>query len=199
MYKLNNLPYEFDALEPYIDTHTLGLHFNKHQRNYLNRLNTLLIKENYDFRYSLEELSKHINDFSKDSREDILFNLGGVINHNIYFKSMSQNKIDPNQTLMNMINTTFGSYDDFKRIFKESALQIKGSGYTYLVLNKTKLEIINLKNQDNPYYYNLIPLLTIDMWEHAYYINYENKKDLYIENFFEIVDFSEANKIFGFY
>ena len=75
-------------------------------------------------------------------------------------------------------------------------MELKGSGYTVLVIDKNKLKIINLKNQDNPYYHNLIPLLAIDLWEHAYYINYENKKDLYIDNFFEIMDFKEANKIF---
>ena len=86
MYKFKDLPYDYDALEPYIDTHTLGLHHNKHQRNYLNKLNELLINNNYDFKYSLEELSKHINEFPEEDREDITFNLGGLINHNLYFE-----------------------------------------------------------------------------------------------------------------
>lgn len=194
MYKLDKLPYEYDLLEPYIDTHTLGLHKNKHQQNYLNKLNELLINENYNFKYSLEELPKHINEFK--NKEDILFNLGGVINHNIYFKSISTNKELPNDNLMNEINKKYGNYENFKKEFKKQALLIKGSGYTYLVLNGLNLEIINILNQDNPYNYNYVPLISLDMWEHAYYINYENKKDLYIDNFFEVIDFSAANKIF---
>lgn len=90
----------------------------------------------------------------------------------------------------------FGNYQNFKNKFKESALSIKGSGYTFLVLNNNKLEIINLKNQDNPYSLNLIPLIEIDVWEHAYYINYQNKRNIYIDNFLEIVDFSKANQYF---
>ena len=194
MYKLEKLPYEFDQLEPYIDTHTLGLHYKKHQLNYLNKLNNLLIKNNYDFRYPLEELPKHIDEF-KD-RVDILYNLGGVINHNIYFNSMSPKRNLPNETLTNLINNKYVSFENFKEKFREMALSIKGSGYTYLVLNGNDIDIVNLLNQDNPYNYNYIPLIALDMWEHAYYINYENKKDIYIDNFFEIMDFTNANKIF---
>lgn len=195
MYKINNLPYDYDALEPFIDTHTLGLHYNKHQKNYLKKLNELLIKNNYNFNYSIEELPKYVSMFNDDDIEDILFNLGGVINHNLYFDSISPKKEEPNILLKNKINNNFGSYDNFKKLFKESALSLKGSGYTFLVLNNGNLEIVNLPNQENPYSYNLIPLITLDLWEHAYYINYENKKDLYIDNFFEIINFHSANKI----
>lgn len=195
MYKLKELPYEYDALEPYIDTHTLGLHYNKHQKKYLDNLNRLLQKNNYSFSYSLEELSRHINEFSKD-KEEILFNLGGVINHNIYFSSMSPKRVKPTGILLQKINDKYGSYEKFKNAFKEKALSLKGAGYTYLVLKNKELELIHLLNQDNPYNYNYIPIICIDMWEHAYYINYENYKEIYIDNFLEIVDFSEANKIF---
>lgn len=196
MYKLKSLSYEYDSLEPFIDTHTLGLHHKRHQQNYLNKLNELLVKNNYKFNYSIEELSKHIMEFNIDDREDILFNLGGVVNHDIYFSSMLPVAVEPSVYLKTAMLNTFGSIDNFKKKFKESALSIKGSGYTFLVLDKNSLKIINLKNQDNPYYYNLVPLLGLDMWEHAYYINYENKKDLYIDNFLNQLNFSEANKIF---
>jgi len=197
MYQLNKLPYDYDSLEPFIDTHTLGLHHRKHQQNYLNKLNELLIKNNYNFQYSLEELPKHIKEFKEEDRENILFNLGGVINHNIYFRSMNPVKELPTTTFKKKIIESFSSYENFKKEFKDSALSIKGSGYTFLVINKNRLEIVNLLNQDNPYNYNFIPLIGLDMWEHAYYINYENKKDIYIDNFFEVVDFSTANKIFN--
>ena len=195
MYKLEKLNYSYDELEPYIDWHTLGLHHNKHQKNYLKKLNELLIKNNYDFRYTLEELSKHIMEFNENDREDILFNLGGVINHNIYFKSISPNKELPSIFMNSLIINSFGNYENFIKELKQKAMSLKGSGYTYLVLDKGKLKIINLFNQDNPYNYNLIPLLAIDLWEHAYYINYENKKDIYIDNLLEILDFKNTNEI----
>ena len=195
MYKLEKLNYSYDELEPYIDSHTLGLHHNKHQKNYLKKLNELLIKNNYDFRYTLEELPKHIMEFNENDREDILFNLGGVINHNIYFKSISPNKELPSIFMNSLIINSFENYENFIKELKQKAMSLKGSGYTYLVLDKGKLKIINLFNQDNPYNYNLIPLLAIDLWEHAYYINYENKKDIYIDNLLEILDFKNANEI----
>lgn len=196
IYTINRLEYDYDDLEPYIDTHTLGLHYNKHYKNYLNKLNDLLLKNSYDFRYSLEELNYHINEFNIEDRDDILFNLGGVINHNIFFKSISPYKEKPNKLLSILINNYYGSFDNFKEEFKKKALSSKGAGYTYLVLNNNKLDIVNLSNQDNPYSYNFIPLLCIDMWEHSYYINYNSYKDNYIDNFFEIADFSIANSLF---
>lgn len=196
MYKLESLPYEYEALEPYIDTHTLGLHHRKHQQNYLNKLNELLEKNNTNKNYSLTELSKHILEFDLKDQENIMFNLGGVINHNIYFKSMSPQKEKPNSILLSKITKQFNSFDHFKKLFKEKALSLKGSGYTFLVLDKNELKIINLSNQENPYFYNYIPLIGLDLWEHAYYLNYENKKDIYIDNFFEVMDFKEANKYF---
>lgn len=196
MYKLNQLPYSYESLEPFIDTHTLGLHHMKHEKNYVNKLNELLTKNNYNYEYELVELNYHLNEFNESDRKDILFNLGGVINHMIYFNSMSSNKEEPNMLLKTKINEDLGGINEFKRVFKETALKLKGSGYTFLVIDHGKLKIINLSNQDNPYYYDYIPLLGIDMWEHAYYLNYENKKDLYIDNFLEILDFKYANELF---
>lgn len=198
MYKLCELPYSYSSLEPFIDTHTMGLHYNKHLKNYLNKLNNLLIMNDYDFKYKLELLSYHIDEFREENREDILFNLGGVINHIIYFSSISEIQVLPSNDLLDKILKTFETFDNFKKLFKESALKLKGSGYTYLVMDKDKnLFIKNYINQDCPYFYELIPLLCIDLWEHAYYINYENKRDLYIDNFFNIMDFNMANKIYN--
>ena len=198
MYKLNSLPYLYQDLEPYIDTHTLGLHHNKHEKSYLNNLNNLLIKNNYDFKYNLNELIYHINEFNKEDHENILFNLGGVLNHNLYWKSMNPNKNNLDGELSKALKDKFDSTDNFFKLFKESALKLKGSGYTFLVLNRNdNLEIINFKNQDLPQYFGYIPLFTIDMWEHAYYLNYKNNKAEYIDNFIEIADFSFANKIYN--
>ena len=198
MYIKEKLSYSFSDLEPFIDTHTLGLHYHKHYQNYLNNLNRLLQKNNYDYRYPIIELVNHLRDFNKEDISDIKFNLGGVLNHNIYFKSMNCIYIPPQGNLLENIISTFGSYERFEEEFIKSALSIKGSGYTFLCMDKDKnLMIINLPNQDSPYFYNLIPLFTVDMWEHAYYINYENKKELYLNNFFEIASFDLANKLYN--
>lgn len=198
MYKMPELPYLFQDLEPYIDTHTLALHYNKHQKTYLNKLNEILRKNNYDYRYSLSELLYHINEFKKEDQNDILFNLGGVLNHNLYWKSMNKRNTKPYGKLKSHIDTKYGGYENLLKRIKEVALKQKGSGYTFLVLtNSFDLEIINTSNQDSPLLYGYIPLFTIDLWEHAYYINYENNKEEYLDNFFLIADFSNASEIFN--
>ena len=195
MYKLYPLPYDYSDIEQFIDTKTLGLHHKKHQQTYLNKLNALLQKNNYMYNYSLVELLQHINEFNENDRENILFNLGGVINHNIYFRSISPKPSLPGPVLMGKIVKKYQSFEKFKDSFKKKALELKGSGYTFLVLDGNELNIINLKNQETPYSYNLIPLLGLDMWEHAYYLNYQNNKENYIDNFFNIVDFSIASRV----
>lgn len=197
MYQLPSLSYLYQDLEPFIDTHTMGLHYHKHEQAYLNNLNNLLKKNNYDHKYDLNELIYHIEEFSLEDRETILFNLGGVLNHNIYWKSFNKNNTLPSGELKEQIDKQFGGYDEFWKEIKENALKLKGSGYTFLVMSNNELEIINFFNQDSPLLYGYIPLFNIDLWEHAYYINYENDKSKYIDNFKEIADFSYANEIYN--
>ena len=199
MYELPKLPYLFQDLEPYIDIHTMGLHYYKHQLGYLNKLNDLLIKSNYDYRYTIEELPFHIMEFPKNIQEDILFNLGGVLNHNLYFNSISPKKNRfPNGKLRKKIENQFGSLDIFFTKLKENVMKLKGSGYTFLVLrNDRMLEIKNFSNQELPVLFGYIPLFNIDLWEHAYYINYENNKSNYFDNFILIADFTNANNIYN--
>lgn len=197
MYKLQALTYLYQDLEPYIDTHTLELHYNIHERNYLNKLNDLLLKNGYDYRYNLEELIYHINEFSSNDKENILFNLGGVLNHNLYFKSISPKGEKPSGNLRIAINNKYGSYEKFWETFKNSALKLQGSGYTFLVTKSTgELDIINTSNQDTPLSLGLIPLFTVDMWEHAYYLNYENDKKKYLDNFEIISNYANASIIY---
>ena len=195
MFEKIKLDYDFDSLEPFIDTHTLGLHYNKHYLNYLNNLNKLLIKNNITYNNDISALLNELQKIKTNDIDDILFNLGGVLNHELYFKSIGKKSII-SDVLKNEIENEFGSYENFVKLFSESANKLKGSGYTFLVINNKKLEIINIPNQVTPYLYGLISLLCIDLWEHAYYINYENRKKDYIENFFNIIDFSSANDIF---
>ena len=199
MYQLPPLPYLFQDLEPYIDTHTMGLHYHKHEQSYLDKLNKLLEKNNYDYNYDIDELFYHLDEFNKEDQKAILYNLGGVLNHNLYFKSMSpKEKQLPVGKLKEDIEKKYGSLDNLFAIFKETAMNLKGSGYTFLVVNKEgNLEIISLSNQDLPMTFGYLPLLNMDMWEHAYYLNYQNKKEDYIDNFLIIIDFTNANNIYN--
>lgn len=197
MYQLSILPYSFQELEPFIDTHTMGLHYYKHEMAYLNNLNNLLKKYNYNYRYSLNDLVYHINEFNDDDKPNILFNLGGVLNHELYWKSMNKNSNLPKGKLKNKIDSQYGDFYNFWNEFKKMALSLKGSGYTFLVLRKDgNLEIVNFYNQDIPLLYGYIPLFNIDLWEHAYYLNYENDRSKYIDNFRDIVDFTNASFLY---
>ncbi len=198
MYKLNSLPFLYQDLEPYIDTHTIGVHYHKHHQNYLNKLNLLLQNNNYNYHYNIYELLYHINEFKEEVREDILFNLGGVLNHNLYWKSINPHHEEPKGKLKGQIIKQYSSLENFFTLFKESALKLKGSGYTFLILkNNGMLDIINLPNQETPLSFGYIPLFNIDMWEHAYYLNYKNEKEKYVDNFINIADFKNANNVFN--
>lgn len=196
MYKLEDLNYLYQDLEPFIDTHTMGLHYNKHAKKYLNTLNQLLLENSFDFSLSFVELAQNIDLYSWKNKEEILFNLGGVINHNLYFNCMNKKKIEVIGDLKNDLIKKYGSIDEFVKEFISISLKLKGSGYTFLELTPNGLEITNYKNQDSPLFSSNIPLFTIDLWEHAYYINYNHDKKKYLENFFEIADFSVANHLY---
>lgn len=194
MYKKIKLDY--NSLEPLIDDETLYLHYNKHYGKYLDNLNELLVKGNYNFT-SLYDLIENIDKINLNDRGEILFNLGGVINHSLYFYVLSNlgNNI-PNGELGLEINKIYGNYDNFKKEFKKSALNLEGSGYTFLVLDNNKLKIINTSNQDSPYYYGFIPILALDLWEHSYYLKYKNDKEKYIDAWFNLVDYNKVNKLY---
>lgn len=197
MYKLPKLAHMYQDFEPFIDTHTMGVHYHKHEQTYLNNLNNLLNKNNFNYNYDIDELIYHINEFPDNDKENILFNLGGVINHELYWKGISQNNYLPNGKLKNKIDSQYGNFDNFWNQFKEMGLKLKGSGYTFLVLKNDKnLDIINLSNQDMPVLHGYIPLFNIDLWEHAYYLNYLNERGRYIDNFKNIADFTNASLIY---
>lgn len=196
MYPLFSLPYAYDAFVPYIDTETMGLHYKMHYKGYLDRLNQTLSLLNYQTQESLSSLVQHIDTFPLKDRGDILYNAGGVLNHELYFSNISpHNQNQPVGKLKEAIEKKYGSFARFREAFTDSANTLVGSGYTFLVVTPSKdLEIVNMVNQETPYIYNMIPIMTIDLWEHAYYLNYQNRKKDYIKNFFEIVDFDVVNQ-----
>lgn len=196
MYKSVILPYNYNDLEPVLNSETINVHYNKHYLGYLEKLNKILNDINYDYRYTKEELVSHIEEIPIDVRDDVLYNLGGVLNHELYFYSMSNNKVNvPIGALRKKIIDEYGTIENFKDEFIKTANKLVGSGYTFLVLNNNlKLEIINTPNQETPYLYGLIPIMALDLWEHAYYLVYRNRRGEYIEKFFEIVDYNNINK-----
>lgn len=197
MYQLEKLNYLYQDMEPYIDTHTMALHYNKHAKKYLSNLNQLLLKNKFNFSISLEELARNINNYNFEGQEDILFNLGGVLNHELYFKCISETKKDIEGILKKDLIEKYGAIEAFIEEFIKTAMKLKGSGYTFLEMDKSNNLIIkNRPNQDNPLFTKNIPLFAIDLWEHAYYINYENDKERYLKNFFEVADFTYANELY---
>lgn len=197
MYEIVELKYPYDALEPIISARTVAIHYNNHYKGYLDKLNTLLKKEGYNKEYTKEELVSHIDMFNLNVRDDILYNLGGVLNHELYFNTISPKKnTRPSGELKEAIDRDFGSFDAFKKEWIRMAKLVVGSGYTFLVVKNKKLEIINTSNQETPYIYGLTPIMTIDLWEHAYYLDYQSSRNMYIENFFEIIDFDIVSKLY---
>ena len=189
---------DYKSLDPYIDDRTLDLHYNAHYRNYTDKLNKYLNDINYDYKDSPIYLAKHIDILPMENRDEILFNLGGYLNHSLYFyNNLTNKKKDIPIELLNLINKYFGSFSLFKEEFIDMAMEVKGSGYTFLVMDKNnKLRIINTYNQDTPYYYGFTPIMTIDVWEHAYYLKYTYLRKKYLENVFDIIDFDKVYKLY---
>ena len=188
---------DYKSLDPYIDDRTLDLHYNAHYRNYTDKLNKYLNDINYDYKDSPIYLAKHIDILPMENRDEILFNLGGYLNHSLYFYNLTNKKKDIPIELLNLINIYFGSFSLFKEEFIDLDMEVKGSGYTFLVMDKNnKLRIINTSNQDTPYYYGFTPIMTIDVWEHAYYLKYTYLRKKYLENIFDIIDFDKVYKLY---
>lgn len=188
---------DYKSLEPYIDDRTLDLHYNIHYRNYTNKLNKYLKEINYNYKYSAEYLAKNIDILPMENRDEILFNLGGYLNHSLYFYNLTDKKKEIPKELLDEINKYFGSFSLFKEEFIDMALEVKGSGYTFLVLDKNnKLRIINTSNQDTPYYYGFTPIMTIDVWEHSYYLKYTYDRKKYLDSIFNVIDFDKVYKLY---
>lgn len=188
----SSIKLNFSTLEPFISNTTLEEHYKIYLK-YLKTLNELLSTTNNI--YPKDYLIRHIDILPLDIRGEVLYNLSGVINHELYFFGLSNdsnNNVD--NKLVSDIIASFGSLNNFKEEFKKQALNIKGSGYTFLVMdNNNNLKIINTSNQDNPYYYGYIPILNLDIWEHAYYLDYYSNREDYVNKFFEKIDFVKLN------
>lgn len=194
MYQMINLDYALGSLYPYLNYDVLSVHYNNIYYDYVRYLNTLLKEQDYHYNYTPKDLIKNIDIFNLNARGEILYYLGAVVNHNFYFYNISNKKnIMPVGRIKNDIDKNFGSFSKFRDEFIKNANNLKGSGYTFLVKDKDNLKIINTSNEDSPYFYELIPIICLDLWEHAYFLQYQNNRNAYIHNFFNIIDFNKIN------
>jgi superoxide dismutase, Fe-Mn family len=191
MFELPELGYGFDALEPYIDTKTMEIHHGKHHAAYVTKLNEALQSLPEWQNKSIEEVLKYIESVPSDVRNAIRNNGGGHYNHSLFWQSM---KPGGSQQPPEAIIKTFGSLDDFKAKFTEEATGRFGSGWAWLVKNGDSLEIMSTQNQETPLKESKTPVLGLDVWEHAYYLKYQNRRPEYIEAWWNVVNWDVIAK-----
>ena len=186
-YTVPELPYAYDALEPYIDQETMHLHHDKHHQAYVNNLNAAL--EKYpEVTADIVDLLKDVDSIPADIRQAVINNGGGHVNHSLFWEMMTPEETAPSAELAAAIEATFGSMAAFKEAFAAAAATRFGSGWAWLVLNaEGQLEVVSTANQDNPVSNGQEPLLGLDVWEHAYYVSYRNLRPDYIKAFWNLV------------
>lgn len=190
------LPYPYNAMEPYIDEKTMWLHHDRHLQTYIDTLNRTLSKYPQFQSWTLEELIRNIPSLPENIQTAAARNIGGVFNHQFYFSCLANPALrQPFGNLAEAIKNRFRNYASFQSQFKEAALSVFGSGYAWLVVNAAgALEIITTGNQDTPLPLGLCPVLNIDVWEHAYYLKHYNLRADYIDDWFHVVNWNNANK-----
>lgn len=192
-YKLPDLPYAYDALEPYIDEETMKLHHDKHHNTYVENTNKALEGHEDLQKLSIEELVAKLDEVPEDIRTAVRNNGGGHANHSLFWEILSPNGGDePTGELADAINEAFGSFEDFKAELKKAATGQFGSGWGWLVVDNGDLKVTNTPNQDSPLTNGQTPILGIDVWEHAYYLNYQNKRPDYVDAFWKVVNWDEV-------
>lgn len=198
MFTLPKLEYSYDALEPYIDARTMEIHHTKHHQAYVDKLNAALEKYPELQNKKVEELLSNLDSLPKEIQTAVRNHGGGHFNHSFFWKILAGKgrtlEMPQGSTLRSQIDKEFGSFDEFKKKFTEAALNRFGSGWVWFVSNNGKLEIYSTPNQDCPLSENKIPLLGLDVWEHAYYLKYQNRRAEYVENFWNIVNWEQVEK-----
>ena len=198
MIQLPKLKYRFSDLEPYMDAKTVEVHYTKHHQIYLDKLNAIIEKESSLQNRELEEILKNISSVKEDIRQGVINNGGGVFNHNILWEALTPNsKYNYQSNIAKEIEKKFGSFENFKEEFTNKALGRFGSGYAWLVKSGSEIEIIDTLNQDSPISIGKTPLLCVDVWEHAYYLKYQNRRAEYIENWWNIIDWEVVEHRFS--
>ena len=189
------LPYDYDALEPFIDTKTMYLHHDKHLQTYIDNLNNTLREHPNLQDLSLKQLIVSSCKLPQPLRTSVRNNAGGIYNHRFFFKGLKNpSSGKPSGSLADAIDQRFGSFHAFLDLFKKAALSVFGSGYAWLIADKGKLSIITTANQDTPIEYGFDPILNIAVWEHAYYLKHYNVRADYIDDWMQIINWTQAEK-----
>ena len=192
---LPQLPYAYDALEPHIDKETMNIHHTKHHNTYVTNLNNALEGNQELLSKSVEEIVANLDAVPEAVRTAVRNNGGGHANHTLFWEILSPNGGgQPTGELADAITSKFGSFDSFKEEFAKAATTRFGSGWAWLAVNNGELEVTSTPNQDNPLSEGKTPLLGLDVWEHAYYLNYQNRRPEYINSFWNVVNWDEVAK-----
>jgi Fe-Mn family superoxide dismutase len=192
-FELPPLPYDYSALEPHIDTQTMQLHHDKHHQAYITNLNNALQGQSQLASFSGEDLLRRINEVPESIRIAVRNNGGGHVNHTMFWQIMKPNGGgEPTGDLASAIQQAFGSFDQFKAALNDAGLKRFGSGWTWLVLNANgQLQVISTANQDSPLMDGLYPVMGNDVWEHAYYLKYQNRRADYLNAWWNVVNWDE--------
>ncbi len=195
-FSLPDLPYDYDALEPVIDEQTMRIHHGKHHQGYTNKLNAALEGHDDLSEHSIEALLHGLDNLPADIQTAVRNNGGGFANHRLFWSVLSpEGGGEPTGALADAIDEEFGSFDAFKKSFTNAATGQFGSGWGWLVTHPDgSLEVYSTPNQDSPYLEGDTPVLGVDVWEHAYYLNYQNERGTYVEKFWDIVDWNAVNE-----
>ena len=197
-YKLPELKYAYDALEPYIDAKTVEIHHGKHHKTYVDRFNAAIAGKPQIENLSGEEILANLDKVPEEARAAVRNNGGGAVNHSLYWSVIAPKAGgEPKGPVADAIKAAFGTFAEFKVKFSDAALTQFGSGWAWLVVNKeNKLEIVKTANQDSPLSAGKKPVLLIDVWEHAYYLNYQNRRPDYIEAFYNVINWEKVNELY---
>jgi Fe-Mn family superoxide dismutase len=191
-YEVPALPYDYDALEPHIDEATMRVHHDKHHQAYVDKANGALEGTEWDGK-PIEDVLRDLSALPADKRSVVRNNGGGHYNHSLFWESMGPGKGGgPSGGLGEAIEAAFGSFDDFKGKLKDAGVNQFGSGWAWLVHDGSGLQVVSTPNQDNPISEGSTPLLGVDVWEHAYYLKYQNKRPDYLDAFWNVVDWDKV-------
>lgn len=197
-FELPKLPYAYEALEPFIDAQTMTIHHTKHHQAYITNLNGALEKAPELASWSLEDLVARLADVPEAVRGVVRNHGGGTLNHNIFWEVMAPNAGgEPTGALAKAIESDFGGFANFKAEFEKAAVGRFGSGWAWLAKQGSKLVVVSTANQDNPLTDGLKPLMGIDVWEHAYYLKYQNRRPEYVTNWWNVVNWEEVARRLG--
>lgn len=194
-FELPKLPYAYDALEPHIDKETMEIHHSKHHNTYVTKLNDAVKGTDLESK-SIEEIVKNLDAVPENIKTAVRNNGGGHLNHSLFWELLSPEQKELSGELKEAIESAFGSVDKFKEEFEAAAAGRFGSGWAWLVVNNGALEITSTPNQDNPVSEGKTPVFGVDVWEHAYYLKYQNKRPEYLSAIWNVVNWDKVNELF---